>query len=101
MGDVVTQTCLKERYPGHMTAPYAEVLPGSRGVVDSACKRGIGSMANGLFNAHGKSRGVTLHNATSSFRPGLGQLWLNPFLVRHQSRHEGSLLMVLHYLAAR
>lgn len=47
-GENISTRCLNNRYPGNTTAPYAVTKSRYR-VLDSACRRGIGSMANGLF----------------------------------------------------
>lgn len=47
-GEVVSETCLEQRYPGNAVAPYA-VNFDEGNFIDSACIRGIGSIANGLF----------------------------------------------------
>ena len=76
VGEAIGQACLDARYPGDVTAPYVEMLPGGRGYVDSACMRGIGSLANALFTNAGRCRSLGQHNAKASFRRGLGQTWL-------------------------
>jgi len=61
VGQTVTKKCVEDRYPGMDVAPYA--VDSGRRVVDSACVRGIGSMANGKFGRNGKPRSVNAHNA--------------------------------------
>jgi hypothetical protein len=73
-GEVINKECLALRYPGDMTAPYAEAS--GINVADGACTRGIGSMANARFNAAGRVTGISNHNATTAWRPSLGQFWL-------------------------
>lgn len=58
----ITQECLDVRYPGDMTAPYAEVdINGN--ISDCACSRGIASQANALFHPNGVVRPEEDHNA--------------------------------------
>ena len=72
-GELIDHACLDERYPGDMTAPYA--IDCNTGYLDSACKRGIGMMANAKINATtGKCTALSNHNARS-FRRHDG-VWL-------------------------
>ncbi|CAM9437995.1 unnamed protein product, partial [Hapterophycus canaliculatus] len=74
VGESTTMKCIKKRYPGDMTSPYTEQIP-----VDSACRRGIGSLANGRFNADGTVSHLNQHNCISRLRPkgdGFPGLWL-------------------------
>lgn len=80
VGENVTHGCLDARYPGDVTAPYAtqyeNPLAFNAGdFVDSACVRGVGAMANGIFLPDGTSAGVEHHNAQIETREG-GVLWL-------------------------
>ena len=61
VGEPISAACLDIRYPGDTTAPYAVENDGP--YVDSACTRGIGAMANGLFKRDGTSRTPNQHNA--------------------------------------
>ena len=75
VGEVVTDPCLNQRY-GDDTAPYASEYSRRR-FIDSACRRGTGARANGLFRADGRSRSINQHNAVILNRPGgNGGLWL-------------------------
>lgn len=74
IGERITRNCLDQRYPGDITAPYA-VKEGGRWVNDSACRRGIGAMANAKFRADGSCRARSQHNAFIDPRPNRGQ-WL-------------------------
>jgi len=74
VGESINQNCLESRYPGDQVAPYA-VDDGRRRYIDSACLRGIGSIANGLFDAAGSSRPQDQHNAIIEARPD-GSRWL-------------------------
>ena len=94
VGEQISQECLDARYPGDQTAPYAvadgqfvfgdfddlvnENIQGFIGspYIDSACVRGVGAMANGLFRRDGRSRTAAVHNATIDARPGYAGLWL-------------------------
>lgn len=78
-GSVITPNCFDQRYPGNITtAPYAVALDNGRRprTYDAACDRGIGSMANGLFNRQGMARPVGLHNARMINHPTKRTLWL-------------------------
>lgn len=78
-GENLPIQCVHLRYPGEMTAPYAEVFDSGTRAVDCACSRGIGSLANARFNPNGTVRGVSSHNATTSVRPvgdGHPGIWL-------------------------
>lgn len=80
-GEMITQNCLDARYPGDVTAPYATQLDvpfamGGGDYEDGACVRGVGSMANGLFDVDNTSLPLAAHNATIDQRPGYPGLWL-------------------------
>ena len=70
----ITQNCLDQRYDEDETAPYA-ITDRRRRYIDSACRRGIGSMANGRFRADGTSRVLNAHNAVVEPRRAQGR-WL-------------------------
>ena len=74
IGESITQNCLDQRYDEDETAPYA-ITDTRRRYIDSACHRGIGSMANGKFRANGTSRVLNAHNAVVEARRGSGR-WL-------------------------
>lgn len=74
-GELITNQCLEARYPGDRTAPYAVSRASDNLYIDSACVRGIGSMANGRFKRDGFSRNRCLHNAEIVTRRGAG-IWL-------------------------
>ena len=59
----ITQVCLDQRYPGDMTAPYAEIDEHTGEITDCACSRGIASQANALFQPNGLVRPIGDHNA--------------------------------------
>lgn len=67
VGQVITNRCVTRRY-GEGTAPYT--ITHRRLNVDSACKRGIGSMVNGLFNNEGRSLEDVAHNVSLEYRAG-------------------------------
>ncbi|MGL5934605.1 MAG: SET domain-containing protein [Cetobacterium sp.] len=73
VGEPISGDCLNRRYPGDMTAPY--VVQNNAGYKDSACRRGIGAMANAKFNANGTSKHKRFHNAELITRPRQG-IWL-------------------------
>ena len=73
VGEAVTDQCLTLRY-GPGTAPYA--VDADNGALDSACLRGIGSLANGLFTVNGNSRAERFHNAHIWYNPADRQVWL-------------------------
>ena len=79
-GEITTMECIHQRYPGSMTAPYTEQLPGPQQLaVDCACTRGIGSLANGRFNQNGTVSSLSRHNCFTRYRPvgdGIPGLWL-------------------------
>ena len=50
------------RHPGDVTGSCASEDHGGH-VADGACRRGIGSMANGMFGRNGSSEPVGRHNA--------------------------------------
>jgi hypothetical protein len=60
VGELITENCLVRRYQ-ERTAAYA-TANGRRTAVDSACQRGIASMANGIFNANGAVGPLRDHN---------------------------------------
>lgn len=62
IGEPLTPRCLNSRY-GATTAPYAVNDQRTGLEIDSACIRGTGAMANGVFNRNGRSAAVTAHNA--------------------------------------
>lgn len=74
VGQNINAQCLNLRYPGNTTATYA-VGTSNNWSVDSACRRGIGAMANGKFRANGQSQALNRHNAVIVSRRGQG-LWL-------------------------
>ncbi|ACH46888.1 putative lysine methyltransferase [Feldmannia species virus] len=77
-GEETTMECIHQRYPGDSTAPYAEKISDNI-AYDCACSRGIGSLANGRFNANGKVSSVRRHNCISRYRPvgeGVPGVWL-------------------------
>ena len=80
IGETTTMACINQRYPGIMTAPYAEVFPNqSNQAVDGACQRGIGSLANGRFNKNGTVSSLSRHNCKTRYRPvgdGFPGIWL-------------------------
>lgn len=67
VGESLTGECVDLRYPGDMTAPYAEDAE-QLGFVDCACSRGIGSQANAKFHPNGRVRAQRLHNAVTLIR---------------------------------
>jgi len=71
-GEPINQACLDLRFPGDVTATYAARRDGGRGYVDAACVRGLGSMANGLFNANGRAKSRAQHNAKILDRSSYG-----------------------------
>lgn len=77
----LTQACFDTRYPGNVTAPYAEqdIFNAPFNIVDCACERGIGSFANARFNANGTVRPLNDHNALTEHRNEIGffvGIWL-------------------------
>ena len=74
-GEITDDACMDQRY-GDDVAPYADGLDDV--VIDSACERGIGSMAQGLFRADGKPRPRGKHNAEGAVRHlnGVRKAWL-------------------------
>lgn len=77
VGEAITKSCLDRRYPGDTTATYTVSKGGrrcGRRYVDSACRRGIGSLANGKFRADGFSQSGGRHNAELKDRGG--GVWL-------------------------
>lgn len=73
-GELISTECLNLRYPGDVTAPYT-VRRGARSFIDSACYRGIASMANAKFGRNRFSRSRNYHNSEIALR-GNGELWL-------------------------
>lgn len=61
-----TPACLDQRYPGDMTAPYAEMDTEDGIVTDCACYRGIGSQANAKFRQNGLVRAARFHSAITN-----------------------------------
>lgn len=77
-GENTTMSYIHTRYPGEMTAPYVVGLPNGL-AIDSACVRGIGSLANALFARNGNVLSVSRHNAVLRYRPvgcGIPGMWL-------------------------
>ena len=77
-GEKISMACVEMRYPGDMTAPYAEEMQANQ-AVDCACSRGIGSTANAHFLPNGNVRGRSAHNAITRHRPvgqGIPGIWL-------------------------
>ena len=72
-GEEISNACITQRY-GQATAPYAVQATAATNL-DGACVRGLGCIANGRFNQHGRSLPVGNHNAIISRRRGAG-LWL-------------------------
>lgn len=69
----ITPECLEDRYPGDLTAPYADMDSAHPDhVTDCACSRGIASQANALFRADGLVRHIRFHNAVSTYRNEVG-----------------------------
>ncbi|CAN0369514.1 unnamed protein product, partial [Pylaiella littoralis] len=66
-GETVDKHCIDKRYPGEMTASYAECV-GKNRCIDSACSRGLGSLANAMFTSSGKVSHITFHNSLSSLQ---------------------------------
>lgn len=88
VGEQTTMSCIHKRYPGRMTAPYTIQLPGGL-AVDSASVRGIGSLANGKFNANGTVSSVNRHNCIARFRPsgdGTPGMWLKTTKTIHPAQ---------------
>jgi hypothetical protein len=73
-GERITTRCLNQRYPGNTTATYATSQ--NRGAIDAACRRGIASVANGLFTNTGRPRTQNAHNARIEERGANRDLWL-------------------------
>lgn len=46
IGEMISEDCLESRYPADQTAPYATQAITDDEYIDSACLRGIGSLAN-------------------------------------------------------
>lgn len=68
----ISEDCLEQRYPGDMTAPYAEADEEDDTIIDCACSRGIASQANALFRADGMVRHIRFHNAIAVHRNEVG-----------------------------
>lgn len=64
-GQHLSMNCIDYRY-GEETAPYTASF--GRINVDSACKRGVGAMANGLFRLDGFSRSINQHNCSIEYK---------------------------------
>lgn len=80
VGEIINQQCLDLRYPGNATAPYTSRDANGLNYVDSACMRGTGSRANGIFNPRtGRSRPRNQHNADIQWNPADNELWLRAF----------------------
>ena len=73
-GEILSAQCLHSRYPGDITAPYS-VRVNAQTFIDSACYRGIGSMANAKFGRNRFSRPRNFHNSELSKRRN-GEIWL-------------------------
>lgn len=74
VGEQVSKECLHLRYP-QSSAPYA--FKSEQGVIfDSACTRGIGSMANNKFTGNGRIQPQIQDNAMVKFRSDMNSLWL-------------------------
>ena len=82
IGEVIDAQCLEQRYPGGVTAPYAEEMPlnvSPKLYTDSACWRSVGSMANAIFKANGAVASMRQHNCITRYRPvgeGFKGIWL-------------------------
>ena len=75
----ITDACLQLRYPGDITAPYADTDVDEGIITDCACSRGIGSQANGKFRQDGFVSHARYHNALTVYRNELGippGIWL-------------------------
>lgn len=79
LGEVIDLDCLEKRYPGDAVAPYTTTGTNDDDYVDSACQRGIASMANGNFRGD-KPRAKRDHNADIEVkkkrRNSRGEVWL-------------------------
>lgn len=78
VGENTTMSFVHLRYPGEMTAPYVVGLPNGL-AVDSACLRGIGSLANALFSDKNEVLSVSRHNTVLRYRSvgdGIPGMWL-------------------------
>lgn len=73
-GENINQNCLDMRYEEDETATYATRVS-ANSIIDGACVRGIGAMANGLFRNDGRPRSENSHNAKIVTRRNRG-LWL-------------------------
>lgn len=73
-GQLISTACLNRRYPGDVTAPYTTDTRNNRRVLDGACRRGTGCVANGLFLNNGTSRARRYHNAEIRYRGN--DIWL-------------------------
>lgn len=74
IGESIAQNCLDQRCDEDKTAPCA-ITDTRRHCIGSACRRGIGSMANGRFRVDGTSRVLNAHNAVVEPRHAQGR-WL-------------------------
>jgi len=86
-GEETDKACLNQRCPGDVAAPCASTTLADDGstqtddgsndlIVDGACCRGIGTVANGKFGRNGRPRTRALHNAEIDDRHGGGQ-WIH------------------------
>jgi len=75
VGDEIDNHCLDLRYPNDRTATYA-IAKHENVNIDSACRRGIASMANGKFRANGRSQPRNMHNAITDLRQPMNELWI-------------------------
>lgn len=72
-GEHIDANCINLRYAEEETAPYASEKDDG-GFQDGACSRGIGNLANGIFNNDGTSKPINRHNSILVDREG--ELWL-------------------------
>jgi hypothetical protein len=72
IGETISKLCSDTRFPGTTTSPYG--MEYGHRVIDSACRRGIGSMANGLFYRNRRTQPIHRHNAKFVVRNG--SIWL-------------------------
>lgn len=73
IGEQLTDQCTKLRYPSY--GPYL-IRFQENVIIDSACTRGIGSMANSKFTSNGKSQPRMQHNAVVKKRHDTNSMWL-------------------------
>lgn len=76
VGELISEQCLDLRYPGDITAPFTVNNGDGSNYIDSACKRGIGAIANGIFDNLGVSLPHQNHNAEIEFKPESQMNWL-------------------------